>query len=174
MDQPSPAIVNCPHCGVANFAIDTDCVECGKGLTIYIGPKPKFRRVTYGSAMMVIATVAVCLAPVRDAPGLSVVFALILIPATTRAILHIEGRKADGRPMIITDKVLAYVNSTAIMIAILVVASVAFVVTCAPTGFILMSTGMDMPGLIVAFIAGTVSALFVIYHMGRRLWPRKD
>jgi hypothetical protein len=134
MDRPSPLIVNCPHCGARNFAIDTDCAECGRRLTIYIGPKPKVRRVSYGSVMMVIAAVAVCLAPVRAAPGLCILLAALLMPATARSVLHIEGRKADGRPMNVREKFEAYASSTAITTAILLVATGAFVATCAPTG----------------------------------------
>jgi uncharacterized OB-fold protein len=137
MDRPSLLIVNCPHCGARNFAIDTDCAECGRGLTIYFGPKPKVRRVSYGSVMMVIAAVAVCLAPVRAAPGLCILLAAILMPATARAVLHIEGRKADGRPMMVREKFEAYASSTAITTAILLVATGAFVATCAPTGCVL-------------------------------------
>jgi hypothetical protein len=177
MDRPSPEIVNCPHCGVRNFAIDDDCAACGRGLTLFIGPRPKVRRVSYGSVMVVIAVVAVCLAPIRVAPGFCILFACILIPATARAILHIEGRKAEGRPMIAPEKVEAYVYSTTITVAILLVASTAFVATCVPAGFCIISTtGLYQSGLgiMVACIAGAVPALFVIYKMGRRLWPRKD
>jgi hypothetical protein len=177
MDRPSPGIVNCPHCGVRNFAIDDDCAACGRGLTVFIGPKPKFRRVSYGSAMVIIAVVAVCLAPIRVAPGFCILLAVILIPATARAILHIEGRKADGRPMIAREKIDAYVQSTTITLAILLAASTAFVATCFPTGYcIVATTGLYESGLgiTVACIAGAVPALFVIYKLGRRLWPRKD
>jgi hypothetical protein len=130
-----------------------------------------------GSVMMGVAVVAVCLAPVRVTPGLCILLACILLPATTRAILHIEGRKAEGRPMIVREKTGAFLNSTGITLVILLAASAAFVATCAPTGFcILVTTDMNRgeTGLIVACIAGAVAALFVIYQLGRRLWPRKD
>jgi hypothetical protein len=96
MDRPSPEIVDCPHCGARNLAIDDDCAAGGRGLTLYIGPWAKVRRVGLGSVMMGVAVVAVCLAPVRVTPGLCILLACILLPATTRAILHIEGRK-QGR-----------------------------------------------------------------------------
>ena len=126
---------------------------------------------------VVIAVGAVFRAPVRVAPGFRILFACILIPATTRAVLHIESRKAEGRPMIVQEKIGAYISSTAITFAILLVASSAFVATCAPTGYcIAANSNMNQVelGLIVACIAGAVPALFVIYHLGRRLWPRKD
>ena len=97
MDRPSPEIVDCPHCG-AGTSRSTTLAACGRVLTVYIGPRPMVRRVGLGSVMMGVAVVAVCLAPVRVAPGFCILLACILIPATTRAILHIEGRKAEGRP----------------------------------------------------------------------------
>ena len=136
MDRPSPEIVDCPHCGARNFAIDDDCAACRRGLTVFIGPRAQVRRVGLGSVMMGVAVVAVCLAPVRVAPGLCILLACILLPATTRAILHVEGRKAEGRPMIVREKIGAFLNSTAITLVILLAASTAFVATCVPTGYL--------------------------------------
>jgi hypothetical protein len=92
-------------------------------------------------------------------------------------LLYIEGRKAEGWPLVVREKIGAFVNSTAITLAILLAASTAFVVTCAPmAACIIVTTDMDRaePGIVVGCIAGTVAAIFVIYQLGRRLWPRKD
>jgi hypothetical protein len=188
MDRPSPEIVSCSYCGARNFGIDDHCSACGRRFSLLSGPRAKVRRVgydprakvrrvSYGSAMAVIAVVAICLAPIRDAPGLCILLAIVLVPATARAILHIEGRKAEGRPMIVYEKVGAYVYSATITIVILAAASTAFVATCFPTGYCILAISGENQfglGLIVACIAGAVSALFVIYKLGRRLWPRKD
>ena len=70
-----------------------------------------------------------------------------------------------------------FIISTVITFGILVLASTAFVATCVPTGLCIIAiSGMNRPepGVIVACIAGAVAALFVIYHLGGHLWPRKD
>lgn len=177
MNQPAPELVNCAHCGASNFAVYKDCVACKRNLTVVIEPKPRIRQLSLGSVMMIVAVVAVCLAPIRVAPGLSALLALVLVPAATRAVLHVEGRKADGRPMIVYEKIHAYLGSVGVMVATLLAASAAFVATCVPTGYgmvMLTYPANFMFGLIVACLAGSVPACYVIYRVGKRLWPRKD
>lgn len=177
MDRPSPEIVDCPHCGAQNFAIDDVCMSCGRKFTIVIGPIPRVRRVSLGSLMMIIGVIAICLAPVRSAPGISILLAMILVPATTRAVLNIERRKLEGRPMITEEKITAYFDSTVICFGILLAASAAFVVTCVPTALCYFNQnntigGLDR-GLTVACIAGAIPALFVVYRLAKTLWPYK-
>jgi hypothetical protein len=176
MDTAPSELVLCPHCGASNFAVYEACVACKRSLTVVIGPKPRVRQLSLGSVMMIVAVAAVCLAPIRIWPGISAILALILIPATTRAILHVEGRRADGRPMITHEKVHAYVNSVAVVAMTLLAASAAFVATCFPTGYgILSANTMSLEGsLAVACCVGAIPALYVIYRLGKRLWPRKD
>lgn len=176
MDQPQPELVDCPHCGASNFTIYQVCVACKRSLTVVIGPKPRVRQLSLGSVMMIVAVAAICLAPVRVAPGISVVLSLILVPATTRAILHIEGRKADRRPMIVYEKIHAYLGSVAVMVAILLASSAAFVATCTPTGYAIFAIGQTSLGfgITVACLAGSAPALYVMYRLGKHLLPRKD
>ncbi len=173
MDRPSPELVNCPHCGAKNPAIDQACAECGKALTVVIGPRPKVRRIPLSAVMIVIAVVAVCLAPVRVAPGISALLAVFLLPACARAIVAIEGRKADGRPMAVEERINVWINSFLITIALIFAASAAFVVTCFPVGLVVVDR-LGGFGLVVACLAGAVPAIAVLYFLGRRIWPRKD
>lgn len=177
MDRPSPEIVDCPACGARNFAIDDACARCGATLCVYIGPPPKIRHVSLGSVMIVVGVVAICLAPVRVAPGISLILALILVPGVTRAILHIEGRKVEGRPMDGDEKFTTYLASVSIAVVLLVASSAAFFATCVPVGFVVFATSngrAETPGFLVAFAVGFVVAGFVLYRLGRTLWPRKD
>jgi hypothetical protein len=173
MDRPSPELVNCPHCGAKNPAIDEACAECGKALTVAIGPRPKVRRIPLWAVMIVIAVVAVCLAPVRVAPGISVVLAVFLLPACVRTIAVIEGRKADGRPMLARETMDVIINSCLITVALVFASSAAFVVTCFPVGLATVDR-LGGSGLVVACLAGSVPAIAVLYFLGRRIWPRKD
>lgn len=175
MDRPSPELVGCPLCGARNFAIDEVCDSCGRPLAVVIGPRPRVRRVNLATVMVLIALVAVCLAPIRVAPAASILLMAILIPTTVRVLLAIEERKADGRPMSFPQTFDAAFASCGITILILLAATIAFVVTCVPTGFC-MATGRvdERVGLSVANLSGATCALFVAYRVGRRLWPRKD
>lgn len=177
MNRPSPELVGCPHCGARNFAIDDSCAACGRSLTVVIGPRPKVRRVNLSTIMILIVVVAVCLAPVRSTPGLSIVLLVILVPPSVRGILMVEERKADGRPMVLQQKIDAFASSCMITTLILLTASVAFFATCLPCGMMIVTprrVGISPYGELVAFASGGVAALSVIYFLGRRFWPRKD
>ncbi|MEJ7637325.1 MAG: hypothetical protein WKF75_04865 [Singulisphaera sp.] len=156
MDRPSPEIVDCPHCGARNFAIDDDCVRCRRGLTLFIGPWAKVRRVGLGSVMLVIAVVAICLAPVRVA---GVLHPLRMHPPPGHRACdppH-RGSQGRGRPMIVREKIGAFIISTVITFAILVLASTAFVATCRADGRCILGTSnmnRPEPGIIVGCIAG--------------------
>ena len=175
MKHPSPEIVNCPHCRTRNFAIDDACAECGKPLTVVITPRPKIRRVNLQTVMIVIAMLAVCLAPIRTSPAFSVFLMIFMVPPTIRGILMIEERKADNRPMDLEQKFVAFGNSCLVTMLISFCAFVAFGLTCFPIGLMSLDlSGGTSVGFIVACAAGAVAAIFVIIFLGRRLWPRKD
>ncbi len=177
MDRPSPELLHCPHCHARNFAIDTTCFVCKGPLAVFIGPRPKVRHVNLGSIMIGIAVVAVCLAPIQGSPMISVVLMLFLVPATVRAILIVESRKADGRPTKTLEKINIFVESVVIASLTFIAAGIAFVATCVPVGGLLTNfpTGVNwMAGTILANVSGFIAVAFVIYWLGKRLWPRKD
>lgn len=179
MDRPSPEIVTCPSCDARNFAIDDTCAECGQPLLIVILPRPKVRRVRIGSVMIVVAVVAVCLAPARIAPGASILLALFLVPATIRGLLVLEGRRLDGRRSSGDETAQVFVASFFICAAIICSAGFAFCVTCFPIGMATFNlhpraSGTALPGVFLAFASGGVAALAVLYYVGKKLWPDRD
>lgn len=177
MDRPSPEIVNCPSCGARNFAIDETCSSCAGPLTVFIGPRPKVRHVSLATIMIIVAVVAVCLTPIRIAPGLSLVLALILVPTTFRGILMVAERRADGRHVGFEQKVEVFSSSCIVTFVILSAAMIAFFATCAPIVMTVIGLRLDRDSeqvVILAYIAGAFGATLVTYFLGRRLWPRKD
>jgi hypothetical protein len=183
MSVPLPELVHCPHCGAKNPAIEEHCQECGRPLAIVIGPPAKVRRLGLGALMLLIAEVAVCLAVMRELPGLGILMLLILVPAHLRTVVAVARRKADGRPMTREETVGAFVASMGLMVVIGVAAGIAFGTTCFVGfwgGYGLRSLwpqpGYDglTWGLLAGAALGTVAALFVVILLLRRLWDRKD
>lgn len=132
--------------------------------------------------MVAIAVLALCLAAIRAMPGMGVPLALLLVPATLRASLHIEARRSDGRPMNWSEKNDTIAASVMLAVLLLPAAGIAFAATCVPIG---CANGADEfgmvegrpglpPGLIVAIIAGLVMGILVSYALGRKFWPRRD
>ena len=182
MDQPPPELVDCPTCGAKNPAVDNRCAACGKSLTVVIGPRPKMRHVGLGSVMIVIAVLALCFAAMRATPGLGIPVALFLVPATLRAGVHIESRRAEGRPMTWSEKNDSIATSIMLALILLPAAGIAFAATCVPIGCA-AGNGLDAePGaqpaidrvMVVAVTAGTLMGIFASFALGRKFWPRKD
>ncbi len=173
MNRPSPEIVGCPSCGVKNFAIDDVCAECGKSLEIVILPRPTVRHVGLGSVMVVIAVLAVCLAPVRYAPGLSMVLAMFLVPGALRGVLVLERRRLDGRASDGVEVLAVLLRSFFVCFAIALSGWIAFVVFCFPIGLATMDMGWGS-GFFVALCAGAIAGLLTLCYVGKKLWPEKD
>jgi hypothetical protein len=184
MSIPLPELVHCPHCGAKNPAIEEVCQECGRPLAIVIGPPARIRRLGLGTLMLLIAEVAVCLAVMRELPGLGILMFLILVPAHVRTVVAVARRKADERPMTWEEALGAFVASMGLMVVIGAAAGVAFGTTCfvgfwGGAGLRSLWPGQGQFeglgwGLVVGGTMGTLAALFVIVVLLRRLWDRKD
>src|SRR5260221_598224 len=93
-------------------------------------------RVSLGSALIVIAALALCLAPIRVAPGFSVLLAVVLVPTTARAIWTIEGRRGDGRPMTAMKAIEFGLGSFVLVVLLGLTAAGAFLGTCFSIGMV--------------------------------------
>lgn len=174
--RPTPELIDCPSCGVKNAAIEERCVACGTALAFYIGPRPKVRRISLRAIMMLIVVVAICLAPVRVAPELSVIISLVAVPTALRTYLSVAEREADRRPMRSDEKLDALFGSLGVSVAILAAVSIAFGATCSTVGCV-TSSALRSPfpaNIVPALLAGGVAAAYALYRMLRWLWPRKD
>ena len=139
--------------------------------------------------MVAIAVLALCFAALRANPGLGILVALFLVPATLRAGVHIESQRSEGRPMSWSEKNDSIATSIMLAFLLLPAAGIAFVATCVPVTFFATRGLNDVvefelpngapptataPGLIVAYAAGTLMGIFASYALGRKFWPRKD
>ena len=175
MDQPPPELVDCPTCGAKNPAVDNRCAACGKSLTVIIGPRPKMRHVGLGSVMIVIAVLAVCLAPIRFAWPLSLLMAMLFVPATIHGVIALERRRLDGRPTPVGQAIGLFVRSFFLVFWIALATVIGFVATCVPVG---IATTMKQrsfePNLIAACGAGAISGFAALWYVAKKLWPGKD
>lgn len=175
MERPSPEIVGCPSCGTRNFAIDDRCIQCGAMLEVVILPRPKVRHVGLASVMGVIAAVAICLAPVRFAPGLSILIAAFVVPATIRSVIILERRRLDSRKSSSGEMFAVILSSFFLCAAIVISGLFAFVITCFPVGLGAMGMSRNSSGgIIAALLAGAIAGIVTIYYVGKSLWPEKD
>ncbi len=170
---PSPEIVQCPHCWVENPAIEERCRACGKALAIFIGPRKPVRKIGLGALMLLIALTAVCLAAMRVSPGLGIFLLILVVPALARMLIGAARRADDERPMTLEQKIGLYFASMGLMLGVSLAAFVAFVATCVPAGFVVLSIG-NGSGFIVACAIGAVAPIVVSVLLLRRFWPMKD
>ena len=183
MSAPLPELVNCPHCGAKNPAIEERCQECNRPLAIFIGPPARVRRIGLGALMLLIAEIAVCLAVVREIPGFGVLMLLVLVPAQVRTLVAVARRKADERPMAWEETLGTFVSSMALMMLVGLSAGIAFGVTCF-VGFWSgagLQTVASAPvgsswewGYVLGGVLGGLAAVFVAVVLLRRLWDVKD
>lgn len=183
MNAPRPELVNCPHCGVKNPAIEEDCRECGRRLTVFIGPPAKIRRIGLGPLMLLIAEIAVCLAVLREVPVLGILMLLILMPAQVRTLVAVARRKADERPMRWEEALATFFTSMCLMLLISVAGLIAFGTTCF-VGFwggaglrslwpSAGNKGMEW-GFLLGVTSGALAAACAMILLLRRFWDTKD
>jgi hypothetical protein len=181
-----PPTVDCPHCREKNPASEDHCASCGKLLAIYIGPAETLpRRLGLGSLMLLVALVALCLVVMREEPALGVFMLLVSVPALIRTFAVVATRKADGRPMVVPEKVGTFAASAGIVWLIGLAAALAFGAVCFVLSVVwMLFTAVSPNGLPPVFFAwdwspviilplGGLAALAVIYYLGRILWVVK-
>jgi hypothetical protein len=132
-------------------------------------------RLSLGSVAILVATLALCLAPVRSAPGLSGLLALILIPTALRAAFAIERRRSSGRRLSFQELHDAYLYAFIVTLTIIPAAVVAFVATCVPVGLasgVQLMSAQEPPSpspLAIAITSGmAASGIVMLATLGRR------
>jgi hypothetical protein len=135
--------------------------------------EPAMRTIHLNTLMVLIAVIAVCLGVLHEAPGLGILLIVLVIPALARTIAGTRRQQALGRSMSWDEKMLAFFGSLGIVALIGLAATIAFVVTCTPTVFVAASA-MDIYSLIPAGLIGLAASGFVLFYLGRALWPQKD
>jgi hypothetical protein len=127
------------------------------------------------SLFLVVTLCAVTFGLFGVAPGLGILFAIVVAPATLRTAVAARRVKARGRRMDVVQKIETFVGSLFVVITIGAAACVAFVATCFPIGMITFASDNGIGGgLLLAFIIGGAVGLGVLFWLGRWLWPKKE
>lgn len=180
-DAPPPAHLSCPHCLAANDQAAERCTACGKPLVLvifeenpYAPPRVPNGPHTFhiGSLMLLIALIAVCLSLLVTIPGVGVLGILVLTPALIRTIHGAWRGQGDGRPMDWNDRLMLFLASIGVVLAIEIGMVVAFTATCFPIGLALFQSNSPW-GLFVALGLGITAAAVAGFYLIRRLWPRR-
>ncbi len=178
-----PNEVDCPHCQARNPKALDRCQACGRSLAFYIGPAENFpRRLDLRSIMVVIALVAACLVVTREVPPLGIFLMIISVPALLRTFVWTARMKGYGRPMLWPERLGAFTASLGIVWLIVLGASAAFALACTAgtiggAAILAITTGRPGNGPDPSYLGiplGGIAAGFVIYALGKVLWPVKD
>ncbi len=165
-DQQLSSSNPCPVCGEQREVLESPCNSCGWKPPPTRSPALERVRVTtamlmqaartvsIGSMLLITGLVAVCLAVSIWSPVYGLPLCFVSAIALARTGLYATYCKAAGEPLGITAKLLAFVQAVLLSTAITAAASVAFTVTCFPTG-------MATHNLIVAVVVGGISAAVV-------------
>ncbi len=176
MSQPQLSASLCPDCGAAIRPDTAACWLCRRPLVITAelvegGTPPKSAFVAANRAnpalfsletlMLVITLIAVCLGVIMAAPGLGVVVALVAGPALVRSLVAGYQERQAGTPMTLGDKLLTFVASTGVSLAVLVTGWTAFAAACMGSCFV--AAGIDEFGGGAWFRVNGDSIFFVLF-----------
>jgi hypothetical protein len=120
-----------------------------------IAPPRTFR---IGTALFLIAIIAVCLGALRENIALGVLVILSLVPAAIRTPLVSERRRAEGKPMDFSEQVASFLMTMVCTWAVMISTLIAFAATCVPVGIATTSIG---GGLVVGVPAAIFCAVWL-------------
>lgn len=147
-DAEKPAGAHCPECGAAIAFRDTSCWLCKRSLVVnaeLAAPQPAadvqvrkrgpqaggpVLQFSIETLLLVTTLVAVCLGVSLSAPGLGIPLSFVAAPALIRTLIAGHQERAVGRKLSLGEKVLTFLASTGIMVAVIVAGGAAFFVTC--------------------------------------------
>jgi hypothetical protein len=132
------------------------------------------------SLMLVIALVAIVLGVWRAAWGLGILVAIVAVPASLRTWGMVAEKHAHNQPVRLDEKILAFLGSIGVVLAIGLAAIIAFYGTC------LVAVGLGSFGsatgnydLSIIFFFGGIGlgilvAIFAGILVARLLWKRRS
>ena len=149
--EPTPrAPLRCPDCGADLRPQDASCWLCRRVLApadivtaevIELAAPPivpqwvQARRAnptqfSLETLMLVVTLVAVCLGMLAAAPGLGILASVVAAPALIRTLIAGYQERAAGSPLSLGEKVIAFLASTGVTIAVLSAGATAFLAAC--------------------------------------------
>ena len=136
----------CPECGARLRAADAKCWLCGRQLThdaeiveaTIVAPawveshQPPLKpwQFSLESMLLVITLVAVCLGMIVAMPGIGVLAAIVAAPALIRTLMVGYQERRAGHKQSMGEKVLAFLASTGVAIAVVLAGASAFGAAC--------------------------------------------
>jgi hypothetical protein len=133
----------CPECGAAVQPADSACWLCHRSLTVVaevvetpvVPDWERQRRAnptqfSLESLMLVVTLVAVCLGMIMALPGLGILISIVAAPALVRTLIAGYQEKAAGGHLTLAEKVMAFIASTGVTLAVLVTGFAAFGAAC--------------------------------------------
>jgi hypothetical protein len=142
------ASAHCPECGAQVAASDAVCWLCHRQLiitaeavgertpAILVPARPRGQtaghplQFSIETLLLVTTLIAVCLGLSLSAPGLGIPLAMVAVPALVRTLIAGHQERAVGGKLSLAEKVLTFLASTGIMIAVLAAGGAAFFATC--------------------------------------------
>lgn len=148
----------CPECGAVVQPADAACWLCHRPLAVMaevvesppVVPDWEQRRranpaqFSLESLMLVVTLVAVCLGMMMALPGLGILISIVAAPALVRTLIAGYQEKVAGGHLTLAEKVMAFVASTGVTLAVLVTGFAAFGAAC--FGSCLVVVGMEGSG----------------------------
>ena len=141
-----PRAHTCPECGARLKAADAKCWLCGRQLThdaeiveaTIVAPEwaeahqPPLKpwQFSLESLLLVITLVAVCMGMIVAMPGIGVLAAIVAAPALIRTLMVGYQERRLGHKQSMGEKVLAFLASTGVAIAVLLAGASAFGAAC--------------------------------------------
>ncbi len=146
----SPAPLRCPDCGADVRPQDERCWLCQRPLSgggvvmaevVERAAPPivpqwvEARRAnpaqfSLETLMLIVTLVAVCLGMLAAAPGLGVLVSVVAAPALIRTLIAGYQEKAVGTKLTLGEKVITFLASTGVTIAVLSAGGTAFLAAC--------------------------------------------
>jgi hypothetical protein len=156
MPDPEAARFTCAGCGTSNPTGSEACSGCGRRFAgpdlapegrnaptsrlvanPYEAPSTPiapYRSIGIGTAMMLIAVVALCLGALRANIALGIAVSLSLVPASIRTPLVAGRRRAEGAAMDWSEQVATFITAVMCTWLVTIASSIAFFATCFPVG----------------------------------------
>jgi hypothetical protein len=195
MSATPAAATHCPDCGAEVPAESLKCWLCHRQLAVQaelVEPTSPFRapprraspaQFSLETLMLVITLIAVCLGVIMAAPGLGILVAIVAAPALVRTLVAGYQERRAGTPMTLSEKLLAFLASTGVAVAVVVTGWTAFAAACLGSCFVLV--GLESTGTAnwlrtnddtIFFVLFGVSALVGLGTAGWLFWvlrPRR-
>ena len=131
----------------------------------------------------VITLIAVCLGVIMAAPGLGVLVALVAGPALVRSLVAGYQERKAGTPMTLGDKLLTFMASTGVSLAVLAAGWMAFAAACMGSCFVAVGlesaaqgTWLQSNSEAIFYVLFAVSGTIALATAGWMFWvlrPRR-